>query len=82
MPSTRGSAVYISFGLEMSYTNLVQQSSSGPQLPPDFEYSDMQLLSPHTLRSAIESAQGPLTRYWPDQLLIYIPNHALELDFF
>ena len=82
MPLTWGSAVYISFGLEMSYTNLVQQSSSGPQLPPDFEYSDMQLLSPHTLRLAIETAQDPLTWYWPDQLLIYIPNHALELDFF
>ena len=93
MPSTRGSAVYISFGLEMCYTNLVQQSSSGPQLLPDFEYSDMQLLSPHTLRLAIESsktsteekiesAQDPLTWYWPDQLLIYIPYHALEQDFF
>ena len=66
----------------MFYTNLVQQSSSGPQLPPDFEYSDMQLLSPHTLRLTIESAQDPLTWYWPDLFLIYISNHALELDFF
>ena len=93
MPLTWGSAVYISFGLEMSYTNLVQQSSSGPQLPPDFEYSDMQLLWPHTLwlaiessktstKEKIESAQDPLTWYWPDLLLIYISNHALELDFF
>ena len=34
----------------MSSENLVQQSSSGPQLPPDLEYSVKQLLFPHTLR--------------------------------
>ena len=82
MPSTPSSAVYISFGLEMFHTNLVQQSSSGPQLPPDFEYSDMQLLWPHTLRLAIESAQDPLTCYWPDLFFIYFSIHALKLDFF
>ena len=31
-------------------SNLVQQSSSGPQLPPDLEYSVKQLLFPQTLK--------------------------------
>ena len=37
------------FESQKNFCNLVQQSSSGPQLPPDLEYSLRQLLFPQTL---------------------------------
>ena len=43
------------FESQKNFCNLVQQSSSGPQLPPDFEYSLRQLLFPQTLRENNET---------------------------
>ena len=39
------------------------------------------VVAAHLERLAIETAQDPLTWYWPDQLLIYISYNAQELDF-